>query len=304
MSEASDDLEGLDARGLARRIGALIDERRFAEAFPLAARWAALAPDDWRPHADLTVTGKHAGDWAAVLRAADRVVALGHGDAGVHWNAGVAATALGDWPRARRAWLAAGVRLPAGEEHAPIAWALGPTPIRVGPRDAQEVVWCERICPARAIIRSVPLHESGRRFGDLVLHDGEPRGKRRLGAREVSVFDELCVLAPSRVRAHVVQVHAPHASDVAALREVLREASLTTEDWTDSVQRICKACSEGSPHEHHDTAGGEAWSTERHIAVATEADDIGDEVLAAWERAGEGREVVEITLDDRPLPPA
>jgi len=37
----------------------------------------------------------------------------------------------------------------------------------------------------------VPLPESGHRFRDVIPHDGEPKGSRRLGASEVPVFDQL-----------------------------------------------------------------------------------------------------------------
>lgn len=50
-----------------------------------------------------------------------------------------------------------------------------------------EVVWCRRLDPARALIRNVPMAESGRGYGDLVLHGGEPKGTRSIEGREVSI---------------------------------------------------------------------------------------------------------------------
>src|SRR5579862_2444045 len=82
-----------------------------------------------------------------------------------YWNLGIAATALG--------------------------MGLGLVPIRLDPDGNGEVVWCDRLDPARALIRNVPTLESGFREGDIVLHDGEPKGKRELNGKFVSVFNAL-----------------------------------------------------------------------------------------------------------------
>jgi hypothetical protein len=77
---------------------------------------------------------------------------------------------------------------------------IGITPIRVCCDAHPEVVWCHRLDPARAPIESIPTPESGRRYRDLLLHDGEPRGKRRYRDKTLSVFDELAVLEKSSFR--------------------------------------------------------------------------------------------------------
>lgn len=187
------------ARAAHRRAGACIDERRFVDAIEHAEQATRLAPH-WRsPWFNLAVAYKHALRWRDVLYAVDRALELVRGDdesdAGLHWNAGIAATVLRDWPRARASWTVAGVELPDGT--GPIELELGPTPIRVALDGDTEVLWCDRFDPCQALIKSVPLPESGRRYGDLVVHDGEPRGHRRLGDREVAVFDELTVIGKS-----------------------------------------------------------------------------------------------------------
>jgi hypothetical protein len=86
---------------------------------------------------------------------------------------GIAATALNNWPEARRAWNGYGLKLPAGE--GPIEADLGLTPIRLNPTGGRRSRLVQRIDPARAIIDSVPFPDSGHRHGDLLLHDGEPK---------------------------------------------------------------------------------------------------------------------------------
>ncbi|MFO0953558.1 MAG: hypothetical protein U0835_20875, partial [Isosphaeraceae bacterium] len=100
--------------------------------------------------------------------------------------------------------------------------------------------------PARAVIRSVPLPESGFRYGDLLLHDGAPSGQRRLHGRTVPVFDAIEVLRPSPCRTFEVELTAP---DPEAMHELFRRAAdedFGLEDWG-SVRCLCQACSQGTP---------------------------------------------------------
>ena len=52
-------------------------------------------------------------------------------DEAAWWNAGIAATALGEWETTRLAWVAFGIDLPPGDGE--ISMQLGPTPIRLNP---------------------------------------------------------------------------------------------------------------------------------------------------------------------------
>ncbi len=105
------------------------------------------------------------------------------------WNLGIAATALGDWAAAQRAWAGYGIVIPRGE--GPLEMGLGAVPIRIDPNGKPEVVWCARLDPARARIASVPFPESGRGCGDVLLTDGAPRGYREYRGRQVPVLNEL-----------------------------------------------------------------------------------------------------------------
>jgi hypothetical protein len=241
-----------------------IDERRFVDAIEPAERAARLEPAWSVPWFNLSVAYKHARRWRDCIAASAPAAELAPDDdlSGPYWNMGIAATALEDWPVARRAWTAAGVRIPPGD--GPVQMDIGATPIRVG--ETPEVVWTDRIDPCRAVITSVPLPECDRRCGDLVLHDGEPRGQRMLGKQSISVFDELDVLKRSHLGTWEVRVVAvsPEARD--ALLAVFDNTSVVVEDWTASVRMLCNACSLGLPgHEHDDDP---AWVRERRIGVA------------------------------------
>jgi hypothetical protein len=269
-------------------VAELFAARRFVDAIPLREAAIASSPHDWRLFADLTVGKKHARDFEAVRAAGLRALELGApSDDGSMWNVGIAASALGDWALARRTWTALGIQVSAGD--GAIEGAYGTAVVRVG-GDAPETVWCRRLCPARARVVSVPLPESGRRFGDLLLHDGEPRGRRSIGEREYPVFDELAVLERSPYATVVIEIDAPAAADVEALETALGDACAALEDWTRSLVFQCAACSAGSCTDHPASA---AWSPTRSVAVASTR-RIEDELLEVWERGGDGRKIRQV----------
>ncbi len=74
------------------------------------------------------------------------------------WNAGIAATALREWPTALKAWHGYGIELP--DAPTPFEYDLGIAPVRVNPVEKPEVVWGRRLDPARIRILNVPLPDS------------------------------------------------------------------------------------------------------------------------------------------------
>lgn len=256
-----------EAAAAQERADQCLDERRFVDAIAPAEEAARLHPGWSAPWWTLTAAYKHAHRWRDVLAACDRAVAINPDDAqGPLWNAGIAATALGDWPRARSAWTSAGISLPPGE--GPLEMGLGPTPIRVSVDGSPDVVWCDRLDPCRARILSVPIPDCERRYGDLLLHDGEPRGKRRWGQRNVSVFDELIVLEASPF--HTWQVMALCQSPLARdqLFAELHDAGLVVEDWTENLYAMCAVCSLNNDPPAHDHPPPAEWDLTRRLGVA------------------------------------
>jgi tetratricopeptide (TPR) repeat protein len=268
----------------------LANARRFIEAIPHYEKAVSLAPDWYAPHMNLGIACKHNADWARSLPASLRALELDpeRAGSGALWNAGVAATALGDWTRARWAWSQLGIKLPAGD--GPIDMNIGITPIRVSCDKNPEVLWCHRLDPARARVESIPTPESDRRYRDLLLHDGEPMGKRRYGERELSVFNELAVLERSPFQTWRVDLVAPSEAEVSELfRAVAEGGDAALEDWTASLEILCKQCSEGVPHEH--VARPEApWKPERTIGIAT-TDDAVFVLIEKWAKSGRQRAV-------------
>ncbi|MDG4857527.1 hypothetical protein P8605_05030, partial [Streptomyces sp. T-3] len=167
---------------------------------------------------------------------------------------------------------------------------LGSAAVRLSPEGEAEVVWGRRLDPARIEVLSIPLPSSGRRWGEVVLHDGVPHGERTTAAgQSYPVFDEIELWAPSPVPTWVVLLEAATEADRDALERLAAEAGFAAEDWSSSVRLLCRMCSESrmpsdegdgehlDPHDHsepghpgplgHRTAGA-LWVPERECGIA------------------------------------
>jgi hypothetical protein len=227
--------------------GSLLDKGKLEKAATYYRRAIRTSPKWSAPWYNLGLVHKKQRDWGESLHCNQTAVQLNPQNKSAWWNLGIAATALSDWPEARRAWTAYGVDMPAGEVE-PVM-NLGPVPIRIEPQDSGEVVWCLRIDPARAIVKSVPLPESAHRFGDVLLHDGAPNGYRVFQDKEFPVFDELQVLVPSEYMTFEITLQADSESDLKALARLVLSHDVSVEDWS-TIRALCHSCSEGKPGEY------------------------------------------------------
>src|SRR5690606_13050084 len=125
----------------------------------------------------------------------------------------------------------------------------GGAAVRLSPEGEAEVVWGRRIDPARIEVQSIPLPSSGRRWGEVVLHDGVPRGERTTVAGGLTggtpsvfpVFDEIELWAPSSVPTWVVLIEAATPADRDALERLAADAGYAAEDWSASVRLLCRS---------------------------------------------------------------
>ena len=278
----------------------------------IAAELLRRDPEHAQLWFDRALLAKWRRDWPAArelgVRALDLVPEDEREEEPAAWNLGIAATALRDWGTARRAWRAYGISV-AGDGDDPISEDLGLVPLRLNPppryigrREVEvdgrswdtEVVWGERLDPARVQLVSVPLPTSGHRHGDVVLHDGSAHGTRLLEGRELPVFEEIELWERSPRPTLSVVVTASE-SDVDELLGALDDEGVAAEDWTGSVRSLCRACSEGLPGDHDHPGGGTAGA-DRTIGLSGDADDA-ERIIAGWQRAAAGRECSELTVE-------
>ena len=270
----------------------LKDEGKIAEAIDHYLKAIEADPQWSPPWYNLGLLHKYQCDWEQSLRCNQKAAELDPEDEAAWWNLGIAATAIGNWNEARRAWRTYGIKIPDGD--GPIEEDFGFTPIRLNPDCDGEVVWCDRIDPARAIIKNIPLPDSEHRYKDLVLHDGAPCGYRMLEGKEVPVFDELQLLLPSEFGTYTITVDGATTDDVEVLVDLTLEGDLFAEDWS-NLRLICRACSEGNPsNEAHDHDHDYGAHENRRVAIAARSENEVHQILKRWKEKAPNVEIVEV----------
>jgi hypothetical protein len=253
---------------------------RLREAVELFEKAIALAPRWSTPPYNLGLLFKSEGEWEKSLEYNRLAAKLDPKCQEAWWNMGIAATALGRWEVARSAWRSYGIDVPKGD--GPINLPCGFCPIRLNPDEAAEIVWAQRLDPARAELASIPFPESDHRWKDVVLNDGAPVGHRRVNGKDVPVFNELELLEPSPFGTYVARVTMPAGPDCPRqLNEIAARLEGWAEDWSTSVRMLCKACSEGRPHLTHDAESVPADSVHL-IGIAARSREHAAKILDDW----------------------
>jgi tetratricopeptide (TPR) repeat protein len=246
--------------------------------------FAALEIDltDSRVHYSIGLIYKYRGAWKESFKYNKRAAELSSGDEAAHWNLAIAATALRDWKTARSVWNGLGMPIQPGDS--PIEENFGGAPVRLNPDAEPEVVWARRLCPVRTRIESIPFSNSGIAFGDVVLNDVAPVGHRiDQNGKERPVFNMLELFEPGPYSTYVIEAIADDQAALTRLEMLCDARKLPVEDWAMSVSTLCKACSEGRPHEQHDHSGPPAaWDRERLIAIAASDGNEVEAVLKEW----------------------
>jgi tetratricopeptide (TPR) repeat protein len=253
---------------------------------------AEIDPTWSNPLFNVGLIYKHRLDWKNSLLYNMKSHQLDKSDQPSLWNMGIAATALKDWNRARYAWETFGIPLPKVPDAATeIRINIGMTPIRLAAN--REVVWTDRIDPARGIIKNIPTQESNRRYLDIVLHDGAPNGFRQYGQRQVPVFDELELFEASPYGTYLLKVHVANEKKIDILEKALEDKKYALENWTNSIRYVCKKCSEGIPHEHHDKElENKAPKTAFNLALAATSESTLKQIIDQW-LSKSGAEVID-----------
>lgn len=264
--------EHLNEEGLRLR-----DEREFVAAEASFRAAMAEAPTWSAPAYNLGLLHKYNLQWAQSRELNRVATSLAPDDEASWWNLGIAATALGEWSEARRAWKACGMMPPAGEGPPDFGW--GVTPVRLDPDGDAEVVWARRIDPARAQIVSRPLPTAQYHWGDVVLIDGAVEGERVVEGVMYPVFRALQKLVPSSYRTFVIELATASNDVVSALEHCADVAGGAAEDWGTTTRILCRACSTGIAHEHADGARVPAHP---HCGLAARDHDHADSIISAW----------------------
>jgi len=276
----------------------LSEQGRNAEAIRRYSKSLELDPARPTTLFNLALIFKYRNEWERSLELNLKAHAFAPNDEATRWNAAIAATALGQWTVARQMWTEVGIDLPGDD--GPIEGDFGQTPVRLDPDGDGEVVWAHRLDPVRARIESIPLPESGYHRGDIVLHDGAAVGRRRIAGRELPVFNVLERLESSEEMTWTAQVEALDARAIGRLGVLADYASVAMEDWTASLQAVCRQCSESTPHAAHDKdLAARSWQNHRRIGLSAKDSAVVESLMVEWASATDSR-LVELVCQTAP----
>ncbi|CAM5595863.1 hypothetical protein SCALM49S_06061 [Streptomyces californicus] len=280
----------------------LIGDGRYEDAGALLTRAADLEPWLSESWFNLALLHKFRHDWEQARAAGLRAVALLDRESGAPdwWNVGIAATALQDWPLARRAWQAYGLKVPGGGQHSgattePSGMELGSaacTPLARG-RGRGGLGPTARSGPDRGAVDPAAVLRAALGRGRPARRGAQRRAGHRRRARLPGVRRDRAVGAVPGAEL-VVLLEAATEEDRDALEKLASDAGFAAEDWSSSVRLLCRACSESrmesdegdgehlDPHDHsepghpgplgHRTAGaGDLWVPERECGLAAPA---------------------------------
>ncbi|MDT0571251.1 tetratricopeptide repeat protein [Streptomyces sp. DSM 3412] len=244
-----------EAEGLIEQAYAAWDAEEWQRAADLYERVLAHFPDV-RPSAawwyDAALGHKFLRNWDKAYELGVQAAARaprGEGDP-AFWNLGIAATIRREWAVARDAWAGFGIEIPDGEGE--IEGRFGHACVRLDTGGEREVVWIERLCPTRGRVVNVPV-TGGRRYGEVVLHDGQPNGERVVDGSTYPVFDELLLFEPSDLPTLQVTVAAGEPADLEALTALFAAHDFGAEPAS-GLTVHCACCSEGTLHKEPRTA--------------------------------------------------
>jgi len=235
--------------------------------------------ENWSmPHYNLGLIYKYRCAWDESYYHNRRAAELDPTMEAAHWNLGIAATMLQDRRLARQCWNFFGMKYDIVDEDT--AGDLGSVCVRLCVDSEGETIWGTRICPARAILRNIPLPASDHRYKDMVLNDGAANGYRMSEGKEYPVFDEIQHLSSSNYQTYSFKCKHITKDQFEDLQQRCWNSDIAIENWTTQVRFFCKQCSEGKPHEHHDHDLKE--HDEHRIAFASTLQDTLVSVLDSW----------------------
>ncbi len=210
-------------------------------AVKLYKRVAKMAPEWAPPFVRLGLIYKLRREWKPALHYAKRAVAIDSSLQESWWNLGIAATALKKWRLARNVWSKFGIDTREPDRKMPLI------SVRLQYKGQFEILWAQRVDPARCLIRNIPHPDSGHRYLDEVLIDGKVSGYNVIRQKRYPVFDELGLFKRSPYHTFSAQLEKARPEDIQQLEKLCREAGLGFEVWSNASRQHNKQASQSLP---------------------------------------------------------
>ncbi len=291
----------------------LTSRARDDEARAAFARAIAALPREAGFRFDRGLFHKSRGELADAYDDFDAARALGQQGRALLFNLAVTATGLGRGEDARRAWSALGIEIEVNQAGMPIARGLAPVELRIPTRGdgheigaevpdqalSFEVVSVAPLSPCHGVIEPPTLRDAPVDYGDVVLWDGVPVGRREVRldddtARVIPRFALLEILRRGDERRLRFVALEQAEGDLASLGEALPEGARLFV-LAARVESVCPRCAAGEVLVKHAHAPAEDHRIVRGKLVLEAGVDAA-EVARALEAAVSERGKVSIAV--------
>lgn len=198
-------------------------------AVKLYKRVMKLAPEWDKPYYHLSIIYKYRNEWKPSLHYSQKAIEINPTEEDAWWNLAIAATALKKWQAASDAWNQLGYDV--HDQKIRAETELQMIALRIN-RQQPEIVWARSLDPARARIESIPHPSSGRRYAEVVLHDGKQQGWYVADGKQFPVFDELQQVESSKYHTYAVLLDTPQRDAAETLGQLCYNEDLGFENWS------------------------------------------------------------------------
>lgn len=231
-------------------------------------------PNWGRPFFRLSLIYKERKEWKPTFHYSKKAVECDEGNKEAWWNLSLAATVLQHWKTRQEAWTKLG--------HT--RQAIKMLPIELTARNFREVVWARQIDLVRARIESIPHPFSGRRYGEVILHECKSAGNMVMGTKTIPIYKEVQRLERSFFDTYSVLLHTDKSSDIDLLDKLCLDADLGFDNWSNTNELHLNKQRSATPEYYmKNFFEGAAPEQNYHvIGIASKKDADVLEVMEAW----------------------
>ena len=219
---------------------------------------------------------KQRQEWKPAYHYTKRALGLDPAHRDVWWDLGLISTALKKVRIARNVWNKFGL---------PSKWPDSNREvfsIQLMYEGLIEMVWAQSICPARAIITSIPDPASGRQYLDIVLYDRKTVvGHNIVGKNKMPIYHFSGLWKRSNYHTFSCWAQIRQPSDINALEKLCKEAGLGFENWTNSALTTSYQPKQKVEYFNANELVKNETNTQR-IAIAARRRREVERVLASW----------------------
>jgi tetratricopeptide (TPR) repeat protein len=270
----------LMGQALPPKLQALIDNAAAYEAagdaynaVKLLKRAAQLAPERPETYFRLGHIYKCRQEWKPALYYNKKTISLDPSNREAWWNVGLSATALKMWRTAHYVW---------NKFDAAPASNM-PVSARCGYGGQFELLWVVPLDPARGVIRSIPHPAADRRYGDVILFDGQIIGFNIVQRRKVAVYEERGLFKRSPYHTFSCYLQAAEEKDLLILERICEDAGLGFEVWSNATRVMALSNSGVIPEYYHISGLGLPQPQGMMVAIAAKSEEEAQKVLDTWQ---------------------